>query len=141
MSRVARNPVPIPKGVDVSVIDAVIKVKGTKGAMEFPFLMDSVKVEKEDSLIRFTPIDGVENSHAVAGTTRSIIINMIEGVTKGFEQKLLLVGVGYKAQVQGKTLLNLTLGFSHPVQYKIPEGITIEAPSQTEIIVKGIDKD
>lgn len=138
MSRVARNPLTIPANVEIDINDLTIKVKGTKGVMSFQFL-NLVTVSREGNLIHFVPKVGANQADAVAGTTRALVNNMIEGVTKGFERQLQLVGVGYRAQVQGKHL-HLTVGFSHPVKYPIPAGIIIETPSQTEVVVKGMDK-
>lgn len=138
MSRVAKKPVIIPAGVEVSINGAEIKVKGPKGTIQL-ITQEKVRVKKEGNQVMFLPQDGVEGADAVAGTTRALVNNMVFGVAKGFERKLVLIGVGFKAQVQGK-FLNLTLGFSHPVKFPVPTGITIEAPSQTEIIVKGADK-
>lgn len=134
MSRVAKAPVQLPKGVEVSINGQVVQVKGPKGQLEH-CAHSAVKVLMEDGQLSFQS----ETSSALAGTTRALVNNMVSGVSQGFERKLNLVGVGYRAQVQGN-LLNLTLGFSHPVSFKIPEGIQIEAPSQTEILVKGVDK-
>jgi large subunit ribosomal protein L6 len=116
----------------------MVNVKGPKGASELS-LHDSVAVSQNDSELNFAMVDKEASNLAMAGTMRSLVANMVQGVSQGFEKKLTLIGVGYRAQVQGK-VLNLTLGFSHPVDFEIPEGITIECPSQTEIIVKGIDK-
>jgi large subunit ribosomal protein L6 len=132
------NPLEIPAGVEVSVNDRAINVKGTKGAMEHK-LHESVDISKDDNVLTLTPREGVQGAIAQAGTARSLLNSMIIGVTEGFEKKLELVGVGYRAQAQGKTV-NLTLGFSHPVNYELPEGITAETPSQTEIVIRGIDK-
>ena len=132
------NPLEIPTGVEVSVNDRAINVKGTKGAMEHK-LHESVDITKDDNVLTFVPNEAMQGSIAQAGTARSLINSMIIGVTEGFEKKLELVGVGYRAQAQGKTV-NLTLGFSHPVNYELPEGITAETPSQTEIVIRGIDK-
>lgn len=137
MSRVAKSAVSIPSGVEVNIKDGVISVKGSKGQLE-QALHSDVELKVEDGEITFTPSAGAE-SWAMAGTYRALVNNMISGVTNGFEKKLQLVGVGYRAQVQGKKL-NLSLGFSHPVEFEAPEGITIEAPSQTELLVKGADK-
>lgn len=137
MSRVAKSAVSIPSGVEVNIKDGVISVKGSKGQLE-QALHSDVELKVEDGEITFTPSAGAE-SWAMAGTYRALVNNMITGVTNGFEKKLQLVGVGYRAQVQGKKL-NLSLGFSHPVEFEAPEGITIEAPSQTELLVKGADK-
>ena len=132
------NPLEIPAGVEVSVNDRAINVKGSKGAMEHK-LHESVDVSKDDNVLTLTPREGAQGAIAQAGTARSLLNSMIIGVTEGFEKKLELVGVGYRAQAQGKTV-NLTLGFSHPVNYELPEGITAETPSQTEIVIRGIDK-
>jgi len=138
MSRVAKKPVNIPAGVEVGISDNNIKIKGPKGTVQMDFDV-GVEVKKESNTILFVPKDGVENANAISGTTRSLINNMVAGVIKGFERKLILIGVGFKAQVQGK-FLNLSLGFSHPIKFQMPVGITIETPSQTEIVVKGADK-
>jgi large subunit ribosomal protein L6 len=138
MSRVANNPVVLPKGVEVNISGQTISVKGAKGNLSHD-IHPAVEVNQEDGVVKFVPKKGAANSDALAGTTRALVGNMVTGVSDGFEKKLQLVGVGYRAAVQGSSL-NLTLGFSHPVEFKVPEGITIEAPSQTEIVVKGIDK-
>ncbi len=135
MSRVAKNPVTIPAGVEVKLDGSDIEIKSSKGAMSFS-LPTGVSAEQKDNSIEF---NWKPNSQALAGTSRSIISNMVQGVSQGFEKKLTLIGVGYRAKVSGK-VLELTLGFSHDVNYNIPEGITIETPSQTEVVVKGIDK-
>jgi large subunit ribosomal protein L6 len=136
MSRVAKSPIEIPGGVKITVDNGIIKVKGGKGELELT-LHDSVELAQEENVINISSKD--EKSWAMAGTTRSLINNMVVGVSQGFEKKLELVGVGYRAKASGKTL-NLTLGFSHPVDYTLPEGITAETPSQTEIVIKGADK-
>ena len=138
MSRIAKNPVQMPAGVEVKINGQQVSIKGPKGANEI-ILHDVVEIMQDDNVLTFAPRDQHQSSMALAGTMRSLVSNIVEGVSQGFERKLELVGVGYRAQVQGK-VLNLTLGFSHPVNYQMPEGITIETPSQTEIIVKGIDK-
>lgn len=138
MSRVAKKPVIIPAGVEITVDGSKIKFKGPKGTVQFT-VNKEVIVKNESGEILCSPKDGVLGADALAGTTRAIISNMVLGVSKGFARKLILIGVGFKAQVQGK-VLNLSLGFSHPVKFHIPEGITIETPSQTEIVVKGADK-
>ncbi len=138
MSRVAKKPVIVPAGVEVNISGSDLKIKGPKGTVEHT-VHDNVVLKKEDSTILFFPKEGAENADAVAGTTRAIVGNMVVGVTKGFERKLILIGVGFKAQAQGK-ILNLALGFSHPIKFPVPTGITIETPSQTEIIVKGSNK-
>ncbi|EKE01906.1 MAG: hypothetical protein ACD_21C00025G0017 [uncultured bacterium] len=138
MSRVAKKPIVIPAGVEVSISGSEIKIKGPKGTMQLHSL-EIVSVKKENNEIVFAPKDGVENADALAGTIRALVKNIVDGVTKGFERKLILIGVGFKAQAQGK-VLNLSLGFSHPIKFPVPTGITIETPSQTEIVVKGIDR-
>lgn len=138
MSRIAKYPVSIPAGVEVNLGGEVVTVKGKKGALQLD-LHPAVEIVKKDKVLTFAPRDRDPKSDALAGTFRALLNNMVTGVTAGFEKKLELVGVGYRAQAQGKGL-NLTLGYSHPVVYPIPEGITVETPSQTEIIVKGMDK-
>jgi len=138
MSRVAKNPVEVPKGVEVAISGQAVTVKGGKGSLQRD-VHASVKVEQTDNVLTFAPKDGSRAAMALAGTTRALINNMVIGVTEGFEKKLQLVGVGYRAQAQGQKL-NLTLGFSHPIDYAVPEGVTVETPSQTEVVVKGMDK-
>ena len=138
MSRIANKPVEIPSGVEVSISGQSMSVKGKNGTMSMD-VNENVDVAKQDNAINFSGRDGVDGSVAMAGTMRSLANNMVTGVSQGFEKKLELVGVGYRAQAQGKKL-NLTLGFSHPVVYDVPEGITIETPSPTEIVIKGADK-
>ncbi len=138
MSRVAKNPVVLPQGVEVSLSAEVISVKGPLGAIKFA-ANSAVKVEQEGTTLVVKAVEGVVNSGALSGTVRAIIANMVTGVSKGFERKLNLVGVGYRAQAQGDTL-NLTLGFSHPVSHKMPAGVKCETPTQTEIVIKGVDK-
>ena len=138
MSRIANKPLPLPKGVELAQASGVLKVKGPKGELSLPVNMEvAINIEGEEATI--SSRSGSRFAHAMAGTTRALLGNMVTGVTDGFEKKLELVGVGYRAQAQGKKL-NLTLGFSHPVVYEVPEGITVETPSQTEVLVKGIDK-
>ena len=138
MSRVAKNPIAIPSGVEVAIAGSSISVKGPKGTLAMD-VNSNVEVKQEEKVLTFKPRTGGVFANAIAGTTRALVNNMVTGVSKGFEKKLALVGVGYRAQSQGKSL-NLTLGFSHPVVYEVPEGITIETPSQTEIVVRGVDK-
>ncbi|MCF2859897.1 50S ribosomal protein L6 [Pseudoalteromonas sp. SMS1] len=137
MSRIAKAPIAVPAGVEVAINGQEIKVKGKNGELT-RVLNDAVEVVVNDNVITTNPRE-VANAWAQAGTARALINNMIIGVNEGFEKKLQLVGVGYRAAVKGK-VLDLTLGFSHPVNFEIPAGITIEAPSQTEIVVKGADK-
>ncbi|MDH5190147.1 MAG: 50S ribosomal protein L6 [Gammaproteobacteria bacterium] len=139
MSRIAKNPIAIPSGVEVSINGQDVAVKGSKGNLS-QNIHDAVEIMKEDNVLKFVPRDNDGKPNwAMAGTMRAIVSNMVTGVSQGFERKLELVGVGYRAQAKGKTL-ELTLGFSHPVKFPVPEGITIETPSQTEILVKGVDK-
>ena len=138
MSRVAKNPIVLPQGVDVALSAEKISVKGPLGSISMA-ANPAVKVEKEGSALVCKPVEGAENANALSGTVRAIVANMVNGVSKGFERKLTLVGVGYRAQAQGDTL-NLTLGFSHPVAHKMPAGIKCETPTQTEILIKGVDK-
>jgi large subunit ribosomal protein L6 len=137
MSRVANRAIELPQGVTATVGDGTVTIKGAKGSLNLP-IASGVSVVHEEKKLAVKYDDG-EGMSRVAGATRAHLANMVLGVTKGYERKLELVGVGFRAQVQGKAL-NLTLGFSHPVNYPIPEGITIETPSQTEIVVKGIDR-
>jgi len=136
MSRIANKIIDLPSGTDVTISGQTVTAKGPKGSMSID-LHKTVGVEQDGNQLKMK----AENNQAIAmaGTMRSLVNNMVTGVTSGFEKKLELIGVGYRAQAQGQTL-NLTLGFSHPVNYAVPEGITIETPSQTEILVKGIDK-
>lgn len=136
MSRVAKTPIAVPKGVEFKLEDGEIRVKGPKGALAMPVHPEIELVQDNGEISVKSPTSG---STALAGTYRALVNNLVVGVTDGFEKKLNLVGVGYRAQVQGKTL-SMTLGFSQPVEYQAPEGITIEAPSQTEVVVKGCDK-
>jgi len=138
MSRIANIPVEVPAGVEISVAGQMVTVKGPKGSLEHQ-LHDTVEITQEDKALNIVARNNSKNARALAGTTRSVISNMVAGVSTGFEKKLELAGVGYRAQMQGKAL-NLTLGFSHPVNHEVPDGITIETPSQTEVIVKGTDK-
>ncbi len=138
MAKAWKNPVAIPSGIDVKLSEGKITVKGAKGELE-QALHPSVEVTQEGDSLLFSPKDEDRKSKAMTGTMRALIRNMLTGVVSGFEKKLQLVGVGYRAQAQGK-VLNLSLGFSHPVDYAIPEGISVETPSQTEVVIKGIDK-
>ncbi|GAB4351324.1 MAG: 50S ribosomal protein L6 [Methylohalobius crimeensis] len=138
MSRIANKPITIPQGVEVKLHGQDLSVKGAKGNLSWR-VHDSVEVQIEDQVIRLQARLNAQQAVAMAGTMRALINNMVTGVSQGFERKLLLQGVGYRAQVQGKKL-NLTLGFSHPVVYEAPDGIILETPSQTEIAVKGADK-
>ncbi len=138
MSRVAKNPITVPSGVEIKIANDEINVKGSKGNMQLA-IHKFVKINQDDGVLTVTPVDEAKESWAMAGTFRSLINNMVVGVSEGFSKKLQLVGVGYRAQAKGK-ILNLSLGFSHPVDYEVPEGVTVETPSQTEIIVSGCDK-
>ena len=138
MSRIAKAPVELPSGVDFSQSGNVVTMKGGNGTLTME-LNSEVELTQEDNALTVKPRSGSRFSTAIAGTMRALLANMAKGVSTGFERKLELVGVGYRAQAQGSTL-NLTLGFSHPVVHEVPEGVTVETPSQTEIIVKGADK-
>jgi len=138
MSRIAKYPITIPQGVEVNINGNTVTVKGKNGEMKHQ-AHHLVTVIHEEGQLRFGVKNNSKPAKALSGTTRALIQNLVTGVSEGFEQKLEIVGVGYRAQSQGKKL-NLTLGFSHPVDFAIPEGITIETPSQTEIVVKGMDK-
>ena len=138
MSRVAKSPISILDGVNVELLDNVVNVKGKLGELSFE-LPESISIEIVDSTISVKYNEDIQSSVALGGTTRSLINNMILGVSSGFEKKLELKGVGYRAKASGK-LLELTLGFSHPVKYQLPEEVNVETPSQTEIILKSHNK-
>jgi large subunit ribosomal protein L6 len=138
MSRVAKEPVELPQGVEFNQSGTAVSIKGGNGTLSME-LNPEVELVREDSTITVKPRSGSRFSAAISGTTRALLANMIEGVTRGFEKKLELKGVGYRAISEGKKL-NLTLGFSHPVVFEVPDDITVETPSQTEVIVKGNDK-
>jgi len=142
MSRVAKAPITIPEDVNITQEGGLLSVKGKLGEMTM-HVNSSVQISTADNVLTFAPNDVSKKEEkaawAQAGTVRANTANLIKGVTEGWEKKLTLIGVGYRAQAKGK-VLNLTLGFSHPVDYKLPEGISVETPSQTEVIVKGIDK-
>ncbi|KZX56886.1 50S ribosomal protein L6 [Halioglobus sp. HI00S01] len=135
MSRVANNPVSLPSGVEVKIDGRDLSVKGSKGTLAIS-LVEGVQVSQDDNVLT---IAYDEKSKAMAGTTRALVNNMVKGVSEGWEKKLVLNGVGYRAKASGKSV-NLTVGLSHPVDYQLPEGVSAETPSQTEIVVKGIDK-
>jgi large subunit ribosomal protein L6 len=138
MSRVAKRPVLLLKGVEVDLNGNALTIKGPQGTLSLA-CNPEVEVSSDDASISVVARSGSRFARAIAGTTRALINNMVTGVSKGFERKLELVGVGYRAQAQGQKL-NLTLGFSHPVVYEVPEDVKVETPSQTEIVVKGPDK-
>ena len=138
MSRVANNPVKLPSGVEVNLAGQQLSVKGAKGSLDLR-VHPSVEVTQESGELRFAARNGDQQNKAMAGTTRALVNNMVIGVSQGFERKLQLVGVGYKAQAKGQ-VRSLALGFSHPVDYELPQGVTAETPSQTDILIKGIDK-
>ena len=138
MSRIAKNPVPIGNGIEADLEGNSLTVKGPKGSLVLQCHTE-VQVDKVDGELRVSPRSGSRFARAMAGTTRSLIKNMVTGVTAGFERKLKLVGIGYRAKAQGRQL-DMTLGFSHPINYRVPEDVTIQTPSQTEIVVQGIDR-
>ena len=138
MSRVANAPVVLPKGVEASITAAQISIKGSKGNLNLP-LHQSVAISQEGTELHFKAKDSSRQAGALAGTFRALVNNMVLGVTTGFQKKLELQGVGYRAKASGK-VLNLTLGYSHPIDYQLPEGVTAETPSQTEILISGADK-
>ncbi len=138
MSRIAKQPIELPNGVEFNVKGREVSAKGPKGYLSVT-LHDAVELKQEDNVVTLSPKDDRQSSVAVAGTMRSVVNNIVEGVVNGFEKKMQLVGVGYRAQAQGKQL-NLSLGLSHPVNYPVPEGIEIETPAATEIVVRGCDK-
>ncbi|UTW48501.1 50S ribosomal protein L6 [Bacterioplanoides sp. SCSIO 12839] len=138
MSRVAKAPVAIPAGVEVKLADDKISIKGKQGQLDLDVHAD-VAISQEENVLKFAPKAGGKAANALAGTFRALVNNMVKGVSEGFEKKLILQGVGYRAKASGNTL-NLSLGFSHPVDYELPEGVKAETPSQTEVVIKGIDK-
>jgi large subunit ribosomal protein L6 len=138
MSRIAKEPVVLPQGVEFKQEGTVVTIKGSKGSLSLE-LNSEVELSQDEATLTLAPRSGSRFSTAIAGTTRALLANMVRGVTDGFERKLQLVGVGYRANAQGSTL-NLTLGFSHPVTYDVPEGVSVETPSQTEVVIKGTDK-
>jgi large subunit ribosomal protein L6 len=138
MSRVGKNPIALPQGAEVKLSAEQITVKGPLGTIT-QRQNELVKVVDESGTLRFEPANETREADAMSGTMRALVANMVSGVTKGFERKLTLVGVGFRAQAQGDKL-NLSLGFSHPVVHQMPEGVKAETPSQTEILIKGIDK-
>ncbi len=139
MSRIAKQAVPVPAGVEVTITGNRVSAKGKMGASELQ-LHSAVGIKQEgDELIIQPNLDQTNGCYAIAGTMRSLVNNLIVGVSEGFEKKLILNGIGYRAQAQGNAL-NLTLGFSHPIVHEMPEGVTCETPSQTEVVIKGIDK-
>jgi len=138
MSRIAKEPVELPKGVEFKQDGNVVTVKGGKGSLSLE-LNTEVQLSQEENTLSVAARSGSRFAAAMSGTTRALLANMVQGVSEGFVRKLELVGVGYRAQAQGNKL-NLTLGFSHPVVYDVPEGVTVETPSQTEVVVAGSDK-
>jgi len=138
MSRVANNPVNLPSGVEITQSGQTLSVKGSKGSLSMD-VHPAVEVKQEEGTLRFAALNSSKVSRAMSGTTRALVNNMVMGVSNGFEKKLELQGVGYRAKVQGN-VLNLSLGFSHPVDYQLPEGISAETPSVTEVILRGVDK-
>lgn len=138
MSRVGKMPIALPKDAEATISAEQITVKGPLGALT-QALTGQVKIENDNGTLKFAPADESREANAMSGTLRALVNNMVNGVTKGFEKKLSLVGVGFRAQAQGDKL-NLSLGFSHPVVHQMPAGVKCETPSQTEIVIKGIDK-
>lgn len=138
MSRIGDSPISIPAGVDAQLSKDGLNIKGPKGVLEFS-PHELVEVVRDDGILRVVAKQDTKQASAMAGTTRALVNNMLIGVSQGFERKLTIVGVGYRAQTQG-TKLNMTLGFSHPIVYEVPKGVTVQTPSQTEILVTGTDK-
>lgn len=138
MSRVAKSPVEVPAAVSITLNGQNLSIKGSKGTLALQ-VHASVEVKHDNNVLTFAPRDGAKQSDALAGTTRALVNNMVRGVTQGFEKKLTLVGVGYRVKAEGNTV-NLSVGLSHPVNYVLPQGVTVETPSQTEIVLKGTDK-
>jgi len=138
VSRIAKYPVTLPKGVEATLAAEALSIKGPLGTLS-QRLRSDVKIDKDGDKLLFKALDDSDEANAMSGTLRALAANMVLGVTKGFEKRLTLVGVGYRAQAQGDKL-NLTLGFSHPVVHPMPKGVKVETPSQTEIVIKGLDK-
>jgi len=138
MSRVGKSPVPVPANVEVALSASSVSVKGPLGTLQRSINAD-IAIERDGDMLLVKTANSSKQANAMSGTMRALLANMVEGVTKGFEKKLLLVGVGYRAAAAGE-MLNLTLGFSHPVAHKMPQGVKVETPTQTEILIKGIDK-
>ena len=138
MSRIAKAPIELPSGVDVSIAGQDVTVKGKNGTLSIS-VNNAVAINQAENVLTFEPREGASDGWAQAGTARAIVNNMVTGVASGFEKRLTLIGVGYRAQVQGSSV-NLSLGFSHPVVYNLPQGVTAEAPSQTEIVLKSADR-
>ena len=138
MSRIANQPISVPSAVEITTSGQQVTVKGPKGTLEHT-IHGLVEMVREDAELKFRARDESKAANALTGTTRALLNNLVVGVSDGFEKKLELIGVGYRAQAKGK-VLNLTLGFSHPIDYELPEGVTAETPSQTEIVIKGCDK-
>jgi len=138
MSRIAKAPIPLETGVDVTINGQSVTVKGPKGVLSLNVHSDVIP-SLQDGVLGVKPVAETKSAWAMAGTMRALLNNMVIGVTKGFEKKMQLIGVGYRAQSKGK-ILDLSLGFSHPISYAVPDGIQVETPTQTEIVVSGIDK-
>ncbi len=138
MSRIAKKPVAVPAGVEIKLAGQALTVKGKQGALNLD-LHPSVSVEQAEGQLVFAPRDGAKQSMALTGTTRALVNNMVVGVSEGFSKTLNLLGVGYRAQAKGN-VLNLTLGFSHPIDYELPEGVTAETPNNTTVVIRGADK-
>lgn len=138
MSRVAKNPITLPKGVDAAIAGSAITVKGSKGSLNID-LHNDVEVQQEGNVLQVSAKNGSRQANALAGTFRALINNMVVGVSEGFQRKLQLQGVGYRAKAQGNTL-NITVGYSHPIDYELPAGVTADTPSQTEIVLSSSDK-
>jgi large subunit ribosomal protein L6 len=138
MSRIANSPVELPSGVEVNIANGLVSVKGSNGSMNLQ-LHDLVDIVNEDNQLKLSAKKESKEAVAMTGTFRSLVNNMVVGVSEGFEKKLQLIGVGYRAKAEGKSV-NLVVGYSHPIDYKLPEGITADTPTQTEIVIKGADK-
>jgi large subunit ribosomal protein L6 len=138
MSRVAKNPITLPKGVETAIAGSAITVKGSKGSLNID-LHNDVEVQQEGNVLQVSAKNGSRQANALAGTFRALINNMVVGVSEGFQRRLQLQGVGYRAKAQGNTL-NITVGYSHPIDYELPAGVTADTPTQTEIVLSSADK-
>lgn len=138
MSRIANSPIDLPKGVEAKIDNGIVSVKGTNGSLQVT-LHDQVQIVNEDNQLKVSATSKEKKAVALAGTFRSLVNNMVVGVTEGFQRKLEITGVGYRAKAEGKTL-NISVGYSHPINYALPEGVSAETPTQTEILLKSADK-
>ncbi|SDZ05206.1 50S ribosomal protein L6 [Nitrosomonas sp. Nm58] len=139
MSRISKKPIQVPSNVNVTISNSEIVITGPLGSLHQEISNEHIKISSENNILLVNSTNSTKHAHSLSGTMRSLINNMIAGVTAGFEKRLNIIGVGYRAQAAGN-ILNMSLGFSHPIAYKMPSGITVETPTQTEVVIKGINK-